>query len=185
MSKIRINFNKNVKMHIVAKNSGSMRSVLEYIYFNNGFMYATNSHVLVKNKISECSDFSEEQIAILNDKYIHKDDYKKLLNEDIIIIEQDGFLVRCAGGRKTKYYFSTDCGKFPNANVLFTKKIGEPVVKIGINPTLLLKLSQALHYENKLALFFNTENHGIIVRDIELSNESVGLIMPVLITNDI
>ena len=76
----RVNFDKSLKMHLACGDHG----FTEYIYFKNGFAYATNEIILVKNDLSICSSIHPDQVRLLNGKLLHKDDYKKILNTDVI-----------------------------------------------------------------------------------------------------
>ena len=182
MKKIRINFDKKLRMDLVCSKD-EMRPVFNYIYFKNGVAYATDSHILVANRLDECTDFPSEQIELLHDKYIHKDDYVAILKHDIISVVEDGFLFK-DGNREIKYSFAKNCGVYPNAEELINKakeNIFNPVEKIGFNSKLLIKLQKAIYNGEKTSLFFKNESSGIIVKSNDKEFESVGLIMPLLI----
>ena len=182
MSKIRINFNKNIQMHLATGCYG-FRPVFENIYFKNGYMYASDAKILVKNKISEVSNFTEEQIALLEDKYLHQSEYKDLLKEDIVTITSEGFIAK-QRNRETLYKFNVGCGVFPeNIDRLFEEK-RNPVDKIGIDIYYLEIIRKTLQCNGKIAMFFTKESYAIIIRDSELKYESKALIMPLLINND-
>ena len=85
----RVNFNKSLQMHLACA-TDSIRVVMEHIYFQDGFAYASDAHVLVKNDLSVCSSISQEQIEILNGKLLHKDAYKEILKYDVIDISEEG-----------------------------------------------------------------------------------------------
>lgn len=183
MKKLRINFDKDLKMNLVC-GDGGMRPVFENIYFENGIAYATDAHILVANALSECTSFSKEDILLLNGKYLHKNDYLYILAHDIVRIEEDG-IVAVQGVRKTKYYFNVNCGTFPNVASLI-KSANEnpnvPVEKFAVSLLLLDKLVKGLHEGSKSAFFFKGGLRGIIVKNPSMEYNSVGLIMPLTIS---
>ena len=81
----RINFNKDVHMHLACAKD-DFRPQMQCIYFKDGFAYATDAHVLVKNDLTACSNLDPEQIALLDGKLLHADHYKDILKYDTIIL---------------------------------------------------------------------------------------------------
>lgn len=170
-------------MNLICRGDG-FRPVFDNIYFENGIAYATDAHILVANDLSECTSFSKEDIPLLNGKYLHKNDYLSILSHDIVKIEEDG-IVAVQGARKTKYYFNVNCGTFPNAASLI-KSANEnpnvPMEKIAVSLLLLNKLVKGLHEGSKSAFFFKGDFKGIIVKNPSMEYNSVGLIMPLTIS---
>lgn len=105
MSNLRVNFNKDVMMHLACSTSDS-RPTMQYIYFKYGFAYATDTHILVKNELSACSTIDEQQLKILDGKMLHYSHYKDILKYDVIEISEDGIEAR-KNGQKTFFYFNT------------------------------------------------------------------------------
>ena len=62
--KRRHNFNRGLRMDLACEND-SFRPVFSYIHFKDGYAYASDAHILVKNNLSECSTFTDEEIASL------------------------------------------------------------------------------------------------------------------------
>lgn len=109
----RVNFNKNLRMDLACSND-DLRPVMQNIYFKDGYAYASNGYILVKNKLEECGDLLEEQIQLLDDKMLHKDHYKSILKYDAIIVSEDGIEARKGLG-KAFFYFNDTGDKFPDA----------------------------------------------------------------------
>jgi hypothetical protein len=179
MATFRVNFNKDAKMHLIAGDNSGFRPNFDYIQFKNGFMYATDAHVLVKNKISECSNFEPEQIALLEGKFIHRMDYKELLRANFVTIEADGFLIR-NNERRMKIYFAPDRENYFDCDKLFKDETKE-VSKIGIRADFITRISKALYCDLGYEFKFNGGTNGIVVKNANGSEESRALIMPIQI----
>lgn len=78
------NFNKKVQMYL-ACSVDDHRPETQCIFFNNGFAYATGTHILVRNRISEISGLNESEIEALNGKFLRADFYKDMLKYDSIM----------------------------------------------------------------------------------------------------
>lgn len=180
MKKLRINFKRNILMQHVC-GIDTLIPAMNNIYFSNGFAYATNEHILVKNKISEISNFDEESISKLEGKFLHHSDYAAILKHSIIKIEDDGFSA-IEGTRKVKYFFNNIDVKFPNCDKLFEDLKRSEIKEIGFKPKLLVDLKNALPFDYGAVKLLFTERHKqIIVLCPNKNYESKGLIMPILI----
>ena len=84
---MRQNFNKTVKMHEACSSDSSWKS---NIFFNNGYAYATNGYIIIKNSIDEISNFDDNQKQLLNNKSLHRNQYKDILKYDSVNIIEDG-----------------------------------------------------------------------------------------------
>lgn len=177
----RVNFNKSLQMHLACA-TDDLRVVMEHIYFQDGFAYASDAHVLVKNDLSVCSSISREQIEILNGKLLHKDAYKEILKYDVIDISEEG--IQCKKGNNTAFfYFNTDSSlKYPEAKELVEKKSAlstVPIPQISINTKLIEIMNKALYHQRELKFTFKGVNESIICEDNDIdSTNCVGLIMP-------
>ena len=146
MKKLRINFNKNCKMHLACSDD-DLRPVMQYIYFKGGYAYASDAHILIKNKISEITELiTEDQLNILDGKYLHKSSFQKILTYDTIRITETG--IECITGYSTiEFKFSTDESlKYPSTEVKIAKikEENSSLSRISLNANLYYKLYQSL-----------------------------------------
>lgn len=182
MDKIRVNFNKNVRMNLACAND-DLIPVMSQIYFKDGFAYATDGYILVKNKIDECSTIDLDQIEILNDKYLHKDHYMDILKYDIIQISEEGIEAKKNnGGEKAFFYFSNADYKYPSAENLLQGTLNKQNVElsdVGLNLKLMDRLRKSLFDSDRCKFRFKGDktNLSVILESIE-TNLSIGLIMP-------
>jgi len=161
-----------------------LRPSLNYIYFNGGYAYATNAHILVKNYLKECSTFSDDDIEKLNGKFLSPLDYADILKYDIVSVEPNG--LRCKKNNRSVLFYFADVPelKFPNADALIERNISmknEPVEKISINIKLLQQLNKSLYNSDKCELEFKSEG-VVLFRSKDKFDKGIGLIM--VIKND-
>lgn len=177
----RVNFNKSLQMHLACAND-EFRVVMEHVYFQDGFAYASDAYVLVKNDLSICSSIPLEQIEILNGKLLHKDAYKEILKYDVIDISEEG--IQCKKGNNTAFfYFNTDSSlKYPKAEELIKEKLNlhtVPIPQVSINTKLIEVMNKALYHQRELKFTFKGANESIICEDNDVDpTNCVGLIMP-------
>ena len=72
MSEQKNNFDKKVQMHL-ACSKNELRKEMQCVYFKDGFAYASDGIILVKNRISEISGLEKHEVEALNGKFLHAD----------------------------------------------------------------------------------------------------------------
>lgn len=183
-SKLRINFNCNCRIDAICE-PDIYRPHFNYIYFKNGFAYATDAHILIKAKLSEISSFNDAQIAMLENKCLHYSLFYKLLQFNIVEVVNDGFEAideNC--DFSILFKFSTWKEKTVN-DIEFVLKNAEDKHQtsfeyFGLNPELLKRLNGAFGAESKiLKVIVKSSTDPILV--YKTGNKSVGLIMPAII----
>lgn len=175
--KKRINFNKKCRIDKVC-GSDRFRPTFDLIYFEDGNMIATNGHVLMVLCLYECSTFCEQQINLLNGKYLHKKDYQSLLKEEVIVITEDGFLIKNDGREKTIKFVNPTI-KFPDYKKLFDRKKGD-VNAIGLSASMMNIIASAFPFDT-IKLEFTSNREAIYISPARSEYESKGLIMPCLL----
>lgn len=180
MAKLRVNFNKGLRMDLACA-TDELRPAMNCIHFENGYAYASDGHILVKNFLSECTSIPEEQIEKLNGKNIHRDAYKQIIKYDEIIISEDGIEAN-KGEQKAFFYFDKTETKYPDAESVINMALNDPPVpvgEIGIKTELLIKMNKALYGSSGCKYQFKGENKNIVLQSID--TDSLGIIMPVYI----
>ena len=100
----RKNFNKQVQMHLACA-TDPFRPAMRHIWFRGGFAYATDTHILVRNRIEEISNLTGPEIDLLDGKAIHADVYREILKYNTITVTDDG--IECTHANfKAFYYFA-------------------------------------------------------------------------------
>lgn len=171
----RVNFDKSLKMHLVCGDHG----FTEYIYFKNGFAYATNKKIIVKNDLSICSSIHPDQIKLINGKLLHKNDYKKILNQDVINITEENITCQ-KGDTKSVFNLVNNSYKiFNNIETFFIEKINASPVslsdfKLSIHDMSLM--NDALYNKGKLNFTFKNPTFPVIICTDE-ENHCTGIII--------
>lgn len=179
----RRNFDKKVKMHLAcAPKEG--KSVLQCIYFKDGFAYATDGTILVKNRISEISTFSEDEIAALDGKMLPAEHYKDILKYDECLISDEGIEATKKDDRAFFYFKDPGDGHYPDADRVMQDALNRrtvPMPEIGFNIKLMKRMAEALSNFDLCKAMFKGEGQPIVFQSIMEGVSSVGALMPVMI----
>lgn len=191
-------FNNNFKLWKACNRPGedSVRSELEYVFFENGYAYASNAHILARVPLNLLTNMDDDSLALLNGHGIHGPLMKYLADLGPLSVEKD--LISNEKGEVTeKVHINTLHGenevkvtltnpeqvKAPKFAKLFDVS-GErvPISKIGISQKLLDRLTSALGTTD-IKMGFISESRQIFVSPLHLAEEGAeGVIMPMMIT---
>lgn len=181
----RRNFDKKVKMHLACAPKDGMRKEMACIYFKDGFAYATDGHILVKNRISEISTFSEEEIAALDGKLLPAEHYKDILKYDECLISDEGIEAVKGDDRAFFYFKNPGDGHYPNADKVLQDALNRqtvPMPEVGFNILLMEHMAKALSNFDQCKAMFKGSGQPIIFQSIMEDVSSVGLLMPIYIS---
>lgn len=180
------NFKKEFKLWKACA-SDEFRPVMEYILLKGGYAYASDSHVLVRVPLEECTTIEEEQLALLDDCLIHKSMLKYIVGFDTVLVEKtdEGIVYLDARiGENTVRVQLAKNGetlKFPDAEkILQTKHDRTPIQRIAFNPKFIASLTDALGTD-ALKFEFSDEKSAVFVRPTDRTSNAVGVIMPMMI----
>lgn len=154
------------------------RPVLDNIYFENGFAYACNNKMAVRNKISEISSLKYKEIEKLEGKMINRDVFKNILNNKRIEIFDDKII----GDNNNIYPFCLE-GRYPRIQEIFEKTIKEDKTYPGdiiININMLSILSESLYLGEYVNMEFKKNNISedyinILIRPAFVPSECIGI----------
>lgn len=180
MKKETKNFNKNAKMHLACAKD-ELRPTFALIHFIKGFAYASESHILVKNPISEISNFNEQEISALDGKSIHMNLYKEMLKYDDVLISEDGF--ECTKGDEKAFFYFNEIDKVPSFDTVINNAIqskNSSITDININVELLKDMTNAMGITGGVTMIFKEESKSIIVKPLDEMRNSIGIIMPII-----
>lgn len=182
MRTFRKKFNKEIKMHLACGND-NLHKELEYIYFKYGYAYASNGHVLIKNKISEIASLRDEEIELLNGKSIHSSSYKEMLKYDAITITENGIECEKGSTKITIPFEDTMCEKqielMERVLKLRMEAKEDPVKNIWVDTDTIKVLNEAMAGGKRCKVSFNGEYKAMIFEPMS-DNSSVGLVMPLV-----
>ena len=198
MKRLTINFQPEYKLWLACEkpSANALRPILEYVFFKDGFAYASNAHILARVPLELCTTFDEEQRAILNGFSIHSSLLKFIVGFDRVevgkqIITQNGTdkvvatLTTQSGDNTITITLSDTLNITPPDfdAVLFDKAERKPIRDIGLRTKYLADLTAAMGAEN-IKMGFTTASNKIYVEPTQDATEGfnvMGIIMPIMI----
>lgn len=181
------NFSKDVKMHLACLKEDVTNPTLGCIYIKNGYAYASDRSILVRNDLRDMSNFDDADIEALDGKYIPADFYKEIIKYDDCLISDEG--IEChKDDDKAFFYFKVfGDSKYPNADQVLENALNKmtvPMPQIGFDVKKMQTLYKALYGANQCKATFKGEGQPIVFYSLEKSSNSVGILMPVTINED-
>lgn len=158
-----------------------LRPTLCHAFVRNGFIYATNAHIAVKQSLEHIHGIDDkEERETLEGKYFSEHLLRQLEKCNIVQFKKDG--IHTVNGNTKAVYQYSECGdKYPDVDaVLPAKDRIEKVSAIGFNPTLFKTMSDAMMKDdNRFKFEFNGRNRAIVVTAEYYDREhQMGIIMP-------
>lgn len=178
MSEQKNNFDKKVQMHL-ACSKNELRKEMQCVYFKDGFAYASDGIILVKNRISEISGLEKHEAEALNGKFLHADLYKDMLKYDNIMIAEDG--IECSKGDDKVFFYFSKFDKFPDAEKVLQNALNMnsvPLPQFSFDMKAIQRLNKALYESDKCTAMFKGTNKPIVFYSMIENISSVGLFMP-------
>ena len=172
------------------------RPPLEYVYFENGYAYATNAHILVRVPMCYVATFNDDAIHHLEGHGIHGSLLKRLVSlwplrvETEEIIDKDGkevemvYIYAYDGENEIRVTLTNpEQVQPPKMDEMFViSGEREPVHKVGLSQKMLNRLTSALGTP-KIKMEFVSERTRIIVSPLEPEFAGAeGIIMPMMVT---
>ena len=183
---------KTLKLNYITS-TDDLRPSLNYIQFNeNGFIYATNAHVLIKTTMVDALGAEFEPLKELWDKHkeirIHSSEWKKIAGKELllckVLMEADNKAIVQFRDKKSEYTVTFLTGNFeagfPQCEAVIPTASLEAIERIGIDGALFNQLTMTVKSSvntTQFKLEFRSELRGIILTHIELENTTF-LLMP-------
>lgn len=149
---------------------------MQCIFFNNGYAYASDTHILVRNRIAEISGLNESEIEALNGKLLRADFYKDMLRYDSIMIAEDG--IECAKGNDKAFFYFSTFEKYPDAEKVLQDALNSqtvPLPQFSFDMNLMQRLNKALYQSDRCTATFKGVGNPIIFDSMDEDVSSVGL----------
>lgn len=154
-----------------------LRPIFSCVHFMNGFACASEGHIAIRQSLEYHSIINPE---MLDGKSLHKDNYKAIMGFEVAEASEDGISCKDTDGRTAFFeYFDMKGAEQPNFDTIFENKKGlKQVSFIWFNPTLLAKLSKALHCpDGCIRCQFTGIDTKIMVDAVGIENQEA-IIMP-------
>lgn len=180
MATIKRNFRSNL-VNILSKEG--LRPNMQAIEIKNGFIYGSDGHVGLKQKL-ELHDLHPEDIENLEGKCIHSSVLKLLKQHDWVEFLPDTIKAKIRNTFSfVNYPYYQPDGLMPDLERVLNSSIENnkdlPELKIGVNPELLNRLYGAMvKTSNGVCMDMFGPNKSILITAFE-HRDQVGIIMPV------
>lgn len=192
-------FNFLTPLHLACGTKDELRPVFSYVFFLNGYAYATNGMLLIKQSLEDyCKVLYKER---LNGHALHADAFKKILRYDTVEATEEGVKTWKQTGEKAFYSYAEE-GITPlkfeqlieqrlNSDTISSDNTAVPAdwdFKVGLNPHFVGIVGRVLYSAQRhtpLKLTFGKCAYTAVLAEPIASMEypnQMGLIMPVAIT---
>lgn len=176
-----------------------LRPALEYVFFENGYAYASNAHILVRVPITHVSTLADDSLSLLEGHGIHGPLLKRLVHLWPLRVEKEDIIDKDGNEREMVYIYAYDGENEIRVTLTNTEQIKpprmdemfeitgerEPVHKVGLSQKMLNRLTSALG-TTKIKMEFVSEKTKILVTPLEVEHIGAeGLIMPMIVTGTI
>jgi hypothetical protein len=175
--KTKQKFNFNTKIHLACSDH-MLRPSLNYVYFINGFMYASDAHILVKQSLKLHDIFESD---FLNGKSINKNTYANILKYQFANATENGIECSMRDNKDVVLFkYSENEMTMPDFESILNFKY-ESVLSIKFNYIKLKRLIDSMYLpEGNIIMTFNSENKAIKITAIGVDeNLQVALLMPI------
>ena len=86
---LKINFLEDYKLWKACAKKNDVRPVLEYVFFRNGYAYASDAHILVRVPLDLCTTFPDEQRELLDGYAIHGQMLKNVVKYEKVTVSHE------------------------------------------------------------------------------------------------
>lgn len=159
-----------------------LRQKLMGVFFDNGFMVATDAHGLLKVP-AKVYGFVEEELELLEGKIIPSSVIKELSDMKCFGVEEGVFKCETKKGARIDIPFNEIQETFVDYEYLIRENLECELSAIGLNADVLKRVQDAMPYTISMKLTFNGHNKAILVEsnDTDLAEGMVGVVMPCII----
>lgn len=185
----------------LACGTDDLRPIMSHICFRNGYAYATDAHVLVKQCLKRIHGATDEDVAALEGFLISSETYKAIKDRELFIVsgigahkERTCSITAIAEKKKPTITITLTLeefiGKWPNADAVIPKF--EECCKSNechMNSKVLTRLLSCLAFDTSTFSFhfkMQANNRAILVcvDSVEIPDDAqVALLMPVMYNN--
>lgn len=156
-----------------------LRPIMNCVHFENGFAYATDGHIAVKQSLEYHSIINPE---ILNGRSIHRDNFKNIMQFEIAECTENGIVCKDNDGRTAVFdYFDTHGENYPNIESVLKFEESKEIKFLGLKPMFIEKLRKSMHNPSGT---FRLQFYGIDKRikvDVPDIPNQLAILMPALV----
>lgn len=161
--------------------SDDLRPAFSYVHFVDGYAYASNGHIAIKQSIADyCSVIDADS---LNGHAIHRDSFQDIIKYEIAQANDEGIECWNEDGKKAFYpYLTADSNvKTPNFEAAFAQVSPTTCKMFGINPALFAIADRVLIHGNEAVRVTLSGMNKPMILDCDTYPNQKVLIMPMLV----
>lgn len=143
MKKQRQNFTRDLS---IACSTDELRPVLNHVYFKDGYAYATDAHILIKQSLEYHTIIGKDN---LEGRYLHRHIFKCIYGYTIAEATPDGVECTDKYGNKVLFRYSEfGDSKYPNADLVLDQFKPTQCERVAFGMYNLDKVRKLLYNEN-------------------------------------
>lgn len=178
------------KIHAACDTGDDVNQCYGYVYFRDGYAYASNGRILVRTPLSELLQLVVEQgngdPEYLNGFCVHARTLKRIMGHDEIQLTPGGIIIAKDKNTTVTYQLPLEgmegAPKGPSfENILTPPEQRHPIKNIGLNARYLATLAEAMGVRDNIRMRFTTANRVIFIDPTDETNHSIGVIMPIIL----
>lgn len=171
-------FNFSTKLHLACSDD-EIRPILNCVHFSGGWAFALNGNIAIRQSLEYHSVLQSE---MLENKSIHRDNYKNIMQFEVATANDDGIQCSNADGREAFFsYFDRKNEPLPDLDKIFKGFKAKGVDFIGFNPEQMKILMDAMYSPGGYVRCNFAGIDGGIYIDVPGVDRQEAILMPVLI----
>lgn len=155
-----------------------LRPELCCIHFMNGYAYASDSAVLVKQPLDLSPILNAD---ILDGVSIHAESFRAIRRMRTVIATEDGFECTSKDGSKVFFEYAKDVVA-PDFEAVLKRDSSQSIAEIGVSVQLIGLLHKAMAGSYRLKMVFQGIDKAIVFKPLDPEyEEEIALVMPMMI----
>lgn len=170
-------YNFTTKLHL-ACSTDENRPMYGCIHFENGFAYATNGNLIIKQSLEYHSILDPIN---LDGKSLHRENFANIMQFEIATANEDGVYCHNKDGRSAFFeYFDRKGQQVPDFDIVINQFSARGVDFIGINPKSFDIISKALYNGDQLRIRFAGIDKSMLC-DVPAYESQLAYVMPLIL----
>lgn len=124
---------------------------------------ASNGKLMVKLDLTKTSSLTQEDIELLNGKYIHKETWKSIHKCDDLEITDKAIHCHANGVKKTFYYEKPNAELWENDTVITVKEEGDANKRVICHSAAQIDIITKIFQDDCLNMSFSPKRHGTVI----------------------
>ncbi len=170
-------YNFTTKLHLACSDN-DLRPIMNCVHFIDGFAYASNSNMIVKQSMDYHTITDKE---FLNGHSLHRLNYANIMQFEFATANEDGVACQNKDGRTAFFeYYDTKGEQVPDFEKVISKFSAKGVDFIGISPKQIEILGKAFYHGDQVRIRFAGIDKAMIIDALDYEDQ-IAYLMPVIL----